>query len=29
MNGPPARRLRANRDLLSALDSLLRAGQPG
>jgi hypothetical protein len=27
MNGPPANRLRAHRDLLSTLDSLLQAGQ--
>jgi Sulfotransferase family len=29
MNGPPAGRLRAHRDLLSGLDSLLRADRPG
>ena len=28
LNGPPGSRLRAHRDLLSSLDSLLRAGQP-
>src|SRR5215469_3072018 len=28
LNGPPGSRLRAHRDLLSSLDSLLRAGKP-